>query len=337
MKRLTSSFKNILLISSISLALFSLSSCKEQPKKKVSATGRNCELLVVAQQSKWDSNAGFIIKSFFAAPMPGLPQDEPIFTIYQVDPSNFSKLFQTHRNIFILEFDTTAQKPSIEIKRDNWAYPQLIIKVNVKDESTLEAVFEKNSQDFIDRYMAVERERTINAYSRMKNEVVKKSLKDNYKVNMSIPEGYFIGKQDTNFIWIRRTGTRDDLDMGVLLTFYPYKDAVKDFDTKTIVARRDSITKAHIPGQFPNSYMTSFRKLDPETREVNFNGLYAKELRGLWRVEGDFMGGPYVNYTLVDTTNNRLVMLDGFVYSPKFEKRNYIRQVEAILYSIEFL
>ncbi|NLF43062.1 MAG: hypothetical protein GX587_10235, partial [Bacteroidales bacterium] len=59
MKRLKSSFKNILLISSISLALFSISSCKEQPKKKVSATGRNCELLVVAQQSKWDSNAGF--------------------------------------------------------------------------------------------------------------------------------------------------------------------------------------------------------------------------------------------------------------------------------------
>jgi hypothetical protein len=66
------------------------------------------------------------------------------------------------------------------------------------------------------------------------------------------------------------------------------------------------------------------------------NGNYAAELRGQWKLENDFMGGPFVNLSILDVLQNRVVTLDGFVYAPSKDKRNFLRQVEAMLHSIKF-
>jgi hypothetical protein len=67
------------------------------------------------------------------------------------------------------------------------------------------------------------------------------------------------------------------------------------------------------------------------------DGNYASEMRGLWTVENNFMGGPFINLAMLDILNNRVVVLDGFVYAPGKDKRNYLRQVEAMIYSAEFV
>ena len=59
-------------------------------------------------------------------------------------------------------------------------------------------------------------------------------------------------------------------------------------------------------------------------------------MRGFWDVEGDFMGGPFVSYTTVDTATDRVVTLDCYVYSPKLPKRNYMREVEHLLHLVKF-
>jgi len=85
--------------------------------------------------------------------------------------------------------------------------------------------------------------------------------------------------------------------------------------------------------------MTTYRgelELRPDYREVSFNDKYAIEARSLWRVQGDFMGGPFVTYTFVDEKTNRLFMIDGWVFAPKYDKRDYMRQVEGIIWSLRF-
>ena len=62
------------------------------------------------------------------------------------------------------------------------------------------------------------------------------------------------------------------------------------------------------------------------------------EARGLWGLfghPGDLMGGPFVSYTLLDTVYNRVVTLDGFLYAPSDPKRDLLRQVEAVLHSMQ--
>jgi hypothetical protein len=53
-------------------------------------------------------------------------------------------------------------------------------------------------------------------------------------------------------------------------------------------------------------------------------------------VHNDFMGGPFISYTFVDPSLERVITLDGYVYNPGDLKRNFIRQMEAIFHTISF-
>ncbi len=48
------------------------------------------------------------------------------------------------------------------------------------------------------------------------------------------------------------------------------------------------------------------------------------------------MGGPFVSYTFTPPANSDIITVEGFVYAPRFDKRNYVRHLEAILSSINF-
>jgi hypothetical protein len=59
-------------------------------------------------------------------------------------------------------------------------------------------------------------------------------------------------------------------------------------------------------------------------------------LRGLWKVHGDFMGGPFVSVTTLDPIRGRVLTLEGYIYAPRKDKRELMRQVEAMIYSVRF-
>ncbi len=318
-------------------SLFSFFACGtvERPSKP-SATGRAGELLVVMEQNQWDRQPGEMVRNIFQQNIPMFLQPEPMFDIVRIDQKSFVKLFETHRHILFADVSAEHARPTIEVQRDVWSYPQMVIRVKAPNDSAFQAVMERNEEAFLDYYIGMERERLINAYKRMTNHAARSAVERVFDISMVVPEGYYVAVEGENFIWLRRTGTREDLDMGVLIASLPYKDPAIDFDHATIRARRDSLTRMYIPGQFDGSFMTTYPELDPEFREINFNGLYALEARSLWRVEGDFMGGPFINYTLVDEKTNRLFIFDGFVYAPKFDKRDYLRQVMAVMYSVQF-
>lgn len=82
--------------------------------------------------------------------------------------------------------------------------------------------------------------------------------------------------------------------------------------------------------------MTTSDAFAPDFRMFRMEGRLWCEMRGFWDVHGDFMGGPFVSYTTVDTATNRVFTLDCYIYSPKTPKRNYMRGVEHLLYLVKF-
>lgn len=310
--------------------------CKTDRPPRPSATGHAGELLVVMNRAQYDGQAGEAVRDVFQAQVPMVLAFEPMFDLVPIPTENFVKMFETHRHIFIAEISEEHPKATMEISRDLWSYPQMVIRVKAPNDSIFRRVLEVNAQSFIDHYISVERERVINANMRMPNIQAQNVVREVFGYEMAIPEGYFVAARGDDFVWVRRTGTRDDLEMGVMIATLPYTGPDYDFNHDRIRARRDSLTRKYIPGQFEGSFMTTYAELVPQFREVNFNGHYAVEARSLWRVEGDFMGGPFINYTLVDQARNRLVILDGFVYAPNFDKRDYLRQLEALIYSLSF-
>jgi hypothetical protein len=48
------------------------------------------------------------------------------------------------------------------------------------------------------------------------------------------------------------------------------------------------------------------------------------------------MGGPFISHSFTDPTGEYVVVVEAFVYNPRADKRNHLRQLEAVLYSFEW-
>ena len=79
----------------------------------------------------------------------------------------------------------------------------------------------------------------------------------------------------------------------------------------------------------------NYLDLNPVYRTFNLNGKFLAEMRGLWDVKGDVMGGPFVSHTRLDEANNRIITAEAFIYEPEKKKRNLMRQAEAALYTLK--
>jgi hypothetical protein len=102
-----------------------------------------------------------------------------------------------------------------------------------------------------------------------------------------------------------------------------------------IIAVRDSVLKENVPGPKEGTYMTTEYLFEPVSRPLNLNGKYSVLTRGLWKTENYFMGGPFMSLTTTSANDQKVICVSGFVFAPKFDKREYIREIEAMLRSVQ--
>ena len=137
-------------------------------------------------------------------------------------------------------------------------------------------------------------------------------------------------KKGKDFFWAS-SNTASGL-VNICMYSYPY-EGPRTFNKQYVLAKRDSVMKANIPGTEPRMYMAT-DTLCTSVKPIAVKGEYAMETRGLWKMEHDAMGGPFVSHSRVDTLNNRVVVAEGFVYAPEKMKRGLIRRLEAALYTL---
>ena len=105
---------------------------------------------------------------------------------------------------------------------------------------------------------------------------------------------------------------------------------------ETIIEEQNKVLQENVPGMFPNSYMTTSTAETPVMTPYKYKGKSFVEIRGLWEVANDYMGGPFVEHIHYAKESGKLLVVEGFVYAPRFKKRNLVRQVESIVYSFEW-
>ncbi len=310
-----------------------LASCASDERVIPNSSGKSSEMLVVIDRQHWDGTIGEGIRVFFGQDMDGLPQPEPLFNFYTISEPDFSSLFQSHRNIFIASIRPEHTTPYIETKRDLWARPQRVIKINAGSDTAFLRLFNDHKNAFLRLYEQAERERIQRAYRSVSDHRVRNQVVENFGFSLVIPSGYFVAKKHPDFMWIRRETL--EISQAILIYSFDYKDTT-DFNMSNILSMRNIFTQRHVPGTFDGTYMTVAGDfIWPVSQRIDFNGRFAVETRGLWEVKGDFMGGPFINYAFVDESGSRIIVLDGYVYAPRDRKRDLVRQLEAILYTYE--
>ncbi len=327
------SVKSLLL--SFFLLLF-LTSCIDKDRQgiKPMVSGKPGEVLLVIDPYLWESKVGDFFIDLCTEPFDALPANEPKYDLIHIPSSAFTKLFKSHRNIFLTKISSQHKEPRIIVQRDLWAYPQLVVNLIGPNDTSMISYLQENREKLLSLLEIDERNRTIQNYKKNRAKGIDESLKTGHGVSISVPAGYDVGLDTTNFIWL--THEVADMSQGVFIYYYPYTDT-NTFSPEYLVAKRDEFTKRFVPGPTRGSYMKTEPLFPPIFRELAKNGSYLVELRGLWRLEKAFMGGPYISHTILDEKNNRVVTVGGFVYAPRLDKRNYVRELEAILYTFELV
>ena len=316
------------------LATLFFASCNNVRDKMLpQISGQAGEVVIVIEDQIWKSTTDTII-NILKADVPGLPQSEPMFDVVRIPNSAFTEIFQRHRNIISCRIasDSTA---SIKVAHDLWSTPQTVIQIVAPSAQSLEQLFSDNREKIVGLLLKAEQDRIIKNYSTFPERQVMNKLAKATGVTMTIPKGYTFDMDTNNFVWISHE--TPEISQGLFVYYYDYTDSLM-LTRDSLITMRNRMCKAYVGGPSDGSYMTTVGFEDVTTfRSFNLRGRYTAELRGLWETRGDFMGGPFVSITQYDEKHGRIVTVDGYVYAGKKDKRNYMRQVEAIMSTMEFV
>ncbi|MBN2173685.1 MAG: DUF4837 family protein [Bacteroidales bacterium] len=327
---------NVILVLTIPLLIWSCNSSNDTGMPR--SSGKTAEMVVVTNnETKWEGMIGDSIRAFFGQDYEVLPQSEPLFEManMQIAKFNETKMLKAHHNIFIVDINPKVKKASIEAKKDVWASPQSLVKIEAPDDPSFINFFEEKKDVILNIFMESEYERLIKTFKAFRDRDVQKSIEGNFGFTMQIPSGFYIAKQLADFSWIRKETQNNS--QGLIVYTYDFVDTLA-FDQARIISFRNNITQEYIPGPSEGSYMTVADEFSPViSKRIDFNGRFAVKTMGLWRLEGDFMGGPFVNYTFVDEKRNKVITIDGYVYAPNAPKRDLLIQMDAIIHSLKFV
>lgn len=328
--------KKLIAILMVVSTVFALASCTTKTKSgQPRSIGNTAEILVVVENEKqWDNGIGKIIREIFAKDQYGLNQSEPLFKLSHVQKQSFSDLFKKHHNLFIIDIEPGIKESKIETSVDLWSKPQRIYKITAASSSEFVDIMSKNQDMFINAYHQTDMQRIMEVFRPIQNTKAVAEVKKATGIKMVIPKDFTLAKNLDNFVWIRKEAGA--YSQGIFIISADYQDTAQ-FSKESIIARIDQELKVNVPGAVYESYMTTDHEFVlPKDKIVkDFPTGFAVEVVGLWTVENDFMGGPFKSFTIYNEKTGKIVTLMAYVYKPNERKRNLLKQVEAILYSVE--
>lgn len=312
-------------------AALSLTACKKE-NFFPTASGRPYEVLVVMDSTDWKAPHGRALFDVLDTDVPMLPQSERSFRISQTEVKDFDRVLNIFRNIIIVNIDPHQfTRTKMKFTRDKWAMEQIVLTINSPSEEEFRNFCVEHRQDIVDFLTRTEMNRLVKELKQKHSKVTFDLAKRIFDCEIFAPKELQSYKKGKDFVWTSNN-TASGLE-NIVIYSYPY-EGPQTFNKEYLCHKRDSVMQVNLPGEKPGMYMQT-DTLCSVVRPIVVHNNYAMEMRGLWIMRNDCMGGPYVSHHRVDTENNRVIVVEGFVYAPEKMKRGLIRRLEGSLYTLK--
>lgn len=310
-------------------------SCSSGKQKALlpNVSGKAGEVIIAMDKDNWEGDLGNEVRYVLGGDTPYLAQKEPLFNLVNVSPTGFADLFRVHRNIVIFSTDSSLQEGKVVYRADLWARPQCVIEVSAHDSQTLLNLFRENSDNISGTLEQAERDRIIANAKLYEEYGIAEAVRGKISGSPHFPSGYKLRKMTDDFIWI--ADDKQYSTQGVFIYWYPAEEK-ENFSKENILAHRNAFMKANVPGMFDNTWMTTSTFIEPTVEFISFRGRQFAQTRGFWEVQNDFMGGPFVSHSFYSRDGKDIIVVEAWVYAPKYDKRQLLRQVESVIYSFEW-
>ncbi|MDR0418723.1 MAG: DUF4837 family protein [Prevotellaceae bacterium] len=324
--------KKVYFLFAITLFLLPVTSCKDGARGKnmlPGVTGKSGEIIIVMEKREQDSDFGKKLVEILTEEYEILPQVEPTFNPHPIPLSAFSDLFKHHRNIILVRVSDEYGQARMLKQQDVWASPQTIISIEGNNLDSMATYVEKHKDRLIATVEEAEIKRNIDNIKKYEDARLREAVEKQFGISLSFPRAYELRKTPSeDFMWI--SYETQIFSQGVFIYSYPYMG--ENLPPQSLILKqRADFLKRNIPGPTVGSYMIANPDIIPAYAVTKVNDMECAEVRGLWEVKGDFMGGPFISYTFYSKPNRRAVTVEAYVYVPQKPKRISLRQVDAIL------
>ncbi|MFT5819728.1 MAG: hypothetical protein ACI8ZM_000953 [Crocinitomix sp.] len=342
------------------LSVFFITSCDDSNTPAdaylPNANGQHGEILILMDDGLWNGAIGEAVVDNLSRRAIGVYlRPETMFSFFRKRPEDLNHMNQLNRNIlkFMVVSDTVYDETVVLKKRNYYAKGQLFVIVKDSDPNRLYEYAQNGMDEVVDEFNNFEMEQLISFYEKDPNKRVKEMAENKFGISISVPKKSELKSEQENFTLIKRDrsknlmgseSTRAEggtfwIQQGFMIWNTPYFPDSTQMTVQGALMDRDSTLKYNVPGEVSGTYMGTEKTefYDPKGRVFNYNGHEAVELRGLWIYEGDRFvggGGPFVQYSILNEAKNEIVTVSGYVYGPKYEKREYIRELDAVLNTI---
>ncbi|MEM9675572.1 MAG: DUF4837 family protein [Bacteroidota bacterium] len=320
------------------------------------ARGAAEEIILVMDSAAWQGELGDEIRQVFMQTVPGLPQSEPYFDLRYVDPFKLNDVLRSAKNmIFVTTLDNQSdsgermrrfftESSLTRIQSDSSFFSYPISNVFARGQKNLYLFgisedillnnLQANRKQIRQYFSDAERDRRMQAlYKSGERRALERELLQDHNFYIRIPQDYdLVPTEDSveQFVWLRQLGQTGEADKSIIIT---YKDYTSEelFQPENIMEFRKETLGKNIVADDPPGFM-DIQEIVPIVYDtINFDGKFAIEARGLWKMSNITMGGPFVSYAFVDESLNRIYYVEGYVFLPNRNKRMHIRELETIL------
>lgn len=318
--------------------------CGKNERLLTSATGSIYECLIVS-----DASVKEPLCTTMGADMYGLPQMEATFTVTHVTTPQFDDFLKSTRNILLVDINEHKYTHVLAKKsRDVWSKPQAVIRIQAPSAEAFTDYWRTSGEAVREWFVQEELARQLRFYRASTNKDARTILnKRGY--DLLIPEDFMLIKNEklklkndvevVDVLWV--CNNKGPMRKDIIVYSYPYT-AQEQFSNQSIIDMRNAVLGSIVSAQVEGSHMgTEYKHFPPVSRQVaalrdTVGGFYGVETRGLWKMlDGEAMGGPFVSLTRLDPVNARVVTAETFLFAPGQKKRNAMRQLEAVLYSLQ--
>lgn len=328
----------------LSIASFGCNLDTSVPVSK--ANGNIDEVIVIMEKYDWQGALGDTVRHYFTQAYDILPQYESIFDIRYLEPDGFSSLLTSARNVIIFDVLNNDSSTKLNhhlfgedlksglntlIKKDAYADGQQILSVFADDLTKLLSYLNEKNTQLVKLVADNEKDKLRNTlYLGGEDKKLTKFVNDQLNINIKVPKGYQMAKNDENMIWLRFDS--DKYTANLVLQTFDETQTTEDFG----ILARNSFGEKYVEGNTDGSYMTTEDLVDYFQTPKTINNVKVLESRGLWKLTKDFLGGPFINYKLEDAASNRTLVMDAFIMAPAGKKRQVMRQLEYWMDTVTF-
>ncbi len=325
----------LLLMAAMTLLMASCDDGKEKKRILGKSKGLPSELMLVVDRDIWVTDVKDTLEAIVEGQVPGLMQAEEMFRVTRVFSRDYKPTHTTFHTILKVSIDAALEAPIVGTARNVHAAPQVEVVVAAPSIDAMRTYLSLNGERIRDLLAEAQLEFRVAALKKKHSKRVQDDLRQVLGMSICVPENLIATKKGKDFLW---GGTNTlQKDQNVLVYTLPWHEE-EALDVMSFVAQRDSVLKENIPGEREDQWMQTVWECDQPlvvSRQREIDGRNVLEVRGLWEMRNGALGGPFVALARVDTAASRVVVAEGWVYSPATPKRDLLRQMEAALRTLQ--